>query len=217
MAGLVLYNYFRSSTSYRVRLALHLKDLDFEYKPINLLKNEQRSPEYLKLNPLGGVPTLVHNGKVIPESFAIIEYLNEVFPQNPLLPNDAYLRARIRQVCEIINSFMHPIGNLKTLKYLETKHGYTQEQKEEWMNHWLPQGLETLEGILQEFSGQYAFGNEITMADIFVIPQMLSSNRFKVETSKYKTLTKIYENCKKHPAFQKADPFKQIDTPEEFR
>lgn len=217
MAGLVLYNYFRSSTSYRVRLALHLKGLDFEYKAVNILKGEQRDSAYLKLNPLGGVPTLVHNGKVIPESFAIIEYLEEVFPENPLLPKDPYKRARIRQVCEVINSFMHPMGNLKTLKYLEVKHGYTQDMKEEWMAHWLPQGLETLETILQEFAGKYSFGDEITMADVFLVPQMLTSNRFKVDTDKYKTLTKIRENCKKLSAFDKADPFKQTDTPDDLR
>ncbi|KYG66965.1 maleylacetoacetate isomerase [Bdellovibrio bacteriovorus] len=217
MAGLVLYNYFRSSTSYRVRLALNLKGLDYDYKAVNLLKNEQRDPAYLKLNPLGGLPTLVHNGQAIPESFAIVEYLDEVFPQNPLLPKDPYKRARIRQFCEVINSFMHPMGNLKTLKYMETKHQYSQEMKEGWMAHWLPQGLETLENIASEFSGKYTFGDEITMADVFLIPQMLTSNRFKVDTSKYKTLTKIYENCTKHPAFIKADPFRQIDTPEDLR
>ncbi|WII72110.1 maleylacetoacetate isomerase [Bdellovibrio sp. 22V] len=217
MSSIVLYNYFRSSTSYRVRLAMHVKGLAFEYKPINLLKSEQRSPEYLKINPLGGVPTLIHNGKAIPESFAIMEYLDEVAPEPALLPKDAYLKARIRQVCEVINSFMHPMCNLKTLKYLETKHGYTQEQKEEWAQHWLPQGLETLETTLQEFSGKYSFGDTITMADLFLIPQMVTCQRFKVDTSKYPTLTKIFENCQKLESFQKAHPFKQIDTPEEFK
>lgn len=217
MSTLVLYNYFRSSTSYRVRLALHHKGLDFEYKAINLLKNEQRSPEYLQLNPLGGVPTLIHNGKVIPESLAIVEYLDEVFPEHPLLPPDAYLRSRIRQVCEVVNSFMHPMGNLKTLKHLEIKHGYTQEQKEEWMGYWLPQGLETLESILQEFSGKYCFGDAITMADIFVVPQILTCQRFKVDISKYAVLNKINENCLKLPAFQKAHPFRQADTPDDLR
>lgn len=217
MASMVLYNYFRSSTSYRVRLALHYKGLQFEYKPINLLKGEQLSADYKKINPLGGVPTLVHDGKIIPESFAIMEYLDEVFPQKPLFPKDAYTKARIRQVCEVINSFMHPMANLKTLKYMEAKHGYDQSQKDEWAQHWVSQGLEVLETTLKEFSGTYSFGNEITMADLFLIPQLLTSQRYKVDISKYPTLVKINENCLKLESFQKAHPFVQIDTPEEFK
>lgn len=217
MASMILYNYFRSSTSYRVRLALNFKNIAFEYRPINLLKQEQRSPEYLKINPLGGVPTLAHNGHNIPESFAIMEYLDEVHPEPALFPKDAYLKARVRQVCEVINSFMHPMGNLKTLQYLEKKHSYTQEQKEEWMQYWAPQGLEALENTLKEFSGKYCFGDDITMADLFLVPQLLTCQRFKVDITKYPTLVKINENCLKLEAFAKAHPFKQIDTPEEFR
>lgn len=217
MSSIALYNYFRSSTSYRVRLALHVKGLDFEYKPVNLLKGEQHSPEYRKINPLGGVPTLVHNGKYIPESFAIMEYLDEVFPQPALFPQDHYLKARIRQVCEVINSFLHPMGNLKTLKYLEKTHGYTQDQKDGWVQHWAPEGLETLETTLQEFSGTYSFGDQITMADLFLIPQLLTCQRYKVDLSHYKTLLKINENCLKLESFKKAHPFNQVDTPEEFK
>lgn len=217
MSSIVLYNYFRSSTSYRVRLALHIKDLNFEYKPVNLLKGEQHSPEYRAMNPLGGVPTLVHDNKIIPESFAIMEYLDEVFPKNPLFPKDAYLKARVRQVCEVINSFMHPMGNLKTLQYLERSNGYTQEQKDGWVQHWAAQGLETLETTLQEFSGVYCFGNEVTMADLFLVPQMLTCNRFKVDLSNYPTLTKINNMCLSLEPFKKAHPFCQIDTPEEFK
>lgn len=217
MASLILYNYFRSSTSYRVRLALHMKDLKFEYKPVNLLKGEQHSPEYRKINPLGGVPTLVHGSKVIPESFAIMEYLDEVFPSPSLFPQDPYLKARIRQVCEVINSFMHPMANLKTLQYMEKHHGYSQEQKEEWVQHWVTQGLETLETTLKEFAGTYSFGDQVTMADLFLVPQLLTCLRFKIDISKYPTLMKINDNCLKLEAFQKAHPFKQVDTPEEFR
>lgn len=217
MSSIVLYNYFRSSTSYRVRLALHHKGLTFDYKPVNLLKDEQLSEDYKKINPLGGVPTLVHDGKIIPESFAIIEYLDEVFPQTALLPTDPYLRARIRQVCEVINSFMHPMANLKTLKYLDAKHGYDQNQKDEWAQHWIYQGLEVLETTLKEFSGTYSFGDQITMADLFLIPQLLTSQRYKADISRYPTLVKINDNCLKLESFKKAHPFAQVDTPEEFR
>lgn len=217
MASLILYNYFRSSTSYRVRLALHMKGLSFEYKPVNLLKGEHHSTEYRKINPLCGVPTLIHEGKVIPESFAIMEYLEEVFPNPPLLPKDPYIRARIRQVCEVINSFMHPMANLRTLKYMEKHHSYTQDEKDAWAQHWITQGLETLETTLKEFSGTYSFSDQITMADLFVVPQILTSQRYKVDTTKYPTLTKINENCQKLEPFKKAHPFNQIDTPEEFK
>lgn len=217
MDSLVLYNYFRSSTSYRVRIALHLKGLNYEYRPVALLKGEQRSAEYLQLNPLGGVPTLIHRGQVIPESLAIMEYLDEEFSQAPLMPETPYLRARVRQACEIINAFMHPMGNLKTLGYLEKKHGFDLAQKEEWMGVWLPQGLEALEILLREFSGDYSFGNEITLADLCLIPQLFTCARFKIDISKYPTLVKINNNCLKLEAFQKAHPFVQIDTPEEFR
>lgn len=217
MSSLVLYNYFRSSTSYRVRLALHLKNLPFEYIPVNLLKGEQHSPEYRKINPLGGVPTLIHEGKIIPESFAIIEYLDEVFPQSPLFPKDAYLRARIRQFCEVINSFMHPMGNLKTLQYLEKNHGYSQDQKEQWVQHWAHQGLDVLEKTLEEFAGTYSFGESITTADVFLVPQILTCQRFKVDINKYPTLMKINENCLNIEAFKKAHPFRQVDTPAEFK
>lgn len=217
MSSLVLYNYFRSSTSYRVRLALHLKNLPFEYVPVNLLKGEQHSPEYRKINPLGGVPTLIHDGKIIPESFAIIEYLDEVFPQHPLFPKDAYIKARIRQFCEVINSFMHPMGNLKTLQYLEKNHGYSQDQKEQWVQHWAHQGLEVLEKTLKEFAGTYSFGEAITTADVFLIPQILTCQRFKVDMSKYPSLMKVNEACLNIEGFKMAHPFRQIDTPEEFK
>lgn len=217
MAEFILHNYFRSSTSYRARIALHYKNIPFEYKAVALLKNEQLSPEYKKLNPIGGVPTLIHNGKIIPDSYAITEYLEEIHPTPALLPKDAYTRARVRQVCEIVNSSMHPLGNLRTLKYLEEKHGYTQDQKDGWAQHWGHIGLEALEKNLQEFAGTYSFGNQITMADVFVVPQIVTCQRFKIDTTKYQTLTKIFDNCQKVEAFVKAHPFRQIDTPDDLR
>jgi len=214
MAEFILHNYFRSSTSYRVRIAMNLKNLPYEYKAVNLLKSEQLSPEYKKLNPLGGVPTLIHNGQVIPDSFAIIEYLEEIHPTPALLPKDAYSRARVRQVCEIINSSMHPLGNLRVLSYLEKTQGFTQEQKEEWAQEWAHRGLEALEKNLQGFAGTYCFGETITMADVFLIPQVVTCQRFKTDMTKYPTIMKIFDNCQKLESFAKAHPFRQIDTPE---
>jgi maleylacetoacetate isomerase/maleylpyruvate isomerase len=217
MAEFILHNYFRSSTSYRARIALNYKNIPFEYREVHLLKGEQLSTEYKKLNPSGGVPTLIHNGKIIPDSYAIIEYLEEIAPTPPLLPKDVYLRARIRQVCEIVNSSMHPMGNLRVLKYLEEKNGYNQNQKDEWAQYWGYLGLEALEKNLQDFAGIYSFGDTITMADVFIVPQIITCQRFKIETGKYKILTKIFDNCQKLESFSKAHPFRQPDTPEENR
>lgn len=218
MAQLKLYNYFRSSTSYRVRIALHLKKLEFEYKPIHLLNNggEQHSAEYRALNPVGGIPTLVDGDKVISQSFAIIEYLDEAFPQTyQLFPKDPYTRAKIRQVCENINADIHPLQNLKLMQYLEKKHGYNQEQKDEWCQKWIQEGFTAAEKILSETAKSYAFGDQVTAADIFIVPQLFSANRFKVDTTQYPILSKINDNCLKLGAFQKSQPSNQVDSPKE--
>lgn len=217
MVEFSLYNYFRSSTSYRARIALNFKNISYEYKAINLLKSEQHSADYRALNPLGGVPTLVHNGKVIPDSTAIIEYLEETIPSPALMPADPYLRARIRQCCEIINSSIHPMGNLKVQKHLGDKYGLDQAQKEEWLGHWAHEGLKALEKVLQEFSKTYCFGDTVTLADLYLVPQILTCKRFKVDLTSYPTIMKVNENCLKLEAFRKAHPFIQIDTPEDLR
>lgn len=217
MPSIKLYNYFRSSTSFRVRAALHLKNIEFEYKPINLLKGEQHSPEYRALNPTGGVPTLELDGKIIPDSTSILEYLEEVFPTPSLFPKDAYLKARIRQVCEIVNSSMHPYGNLKVLQHLKQAHGYSQEQCDQWVQKWTIQGLDALEITLANFARTYCFGDEITMADLYVYPQIITCQRFHVDVTKYPLLVKVFDNCHRHFAFEKAHLSNQPDTPEEFR
>ncbi|MEK6774073.1 MAG: maleylacetoacetate isomerase [Bdellovibrionota bacterium] len=215
MSELVLYNYFRSSTSYRVRIALHFKNLDFKYEPVHLINNggEQHKTEYTNLNPMAEVPTLVHDGMTLAQSMAIIEYLDEVFPRPSLFPADSQKRARIRQFCENINSFMHPVCNLKILQYLETKHAYTQAQKEEWISIWSKKGFEACENILKKTHGQFCFGDEVSAADLFLIPQIFSAQRFKVDLSPYPLLLKINAHCLSLDFFKKAHPFCQPDTP----
>lgn len=215
MASLILYNYFRSSTSYRARVALYHKNLDFEYRAVHLLNNggEQNGASYKDLNAMGEVPTLVHNGQSIAQSVAIIEYLEEVFPQNPLFPKDPFEKAQVRQFCETINSFMHPLGNLKVLQYLEQHHHYTQLQKEEWFAHWNYRGYSALEKTLEKTSGTFCFGDQISAADVFLIPQMFASLRFNVDLKTYPLCEKIYNNCKTVTAFQKAHPLNQPDSP----
>jgi len=219
MDSLVLYNYYRSSTSYRVRIALHLKNLPFEYKAVHLLNNggEQFSESYLKINPQAEVPTLIHNQKMIGQSMAIIEYLDEVFPQSPLFPNDSYKKAQVRQFCENINSFIHPVCNLKVLKKLELDCGYTQVQKEAWIQHWSGIGFNTLETIAKQTSGKYCFADQITAADLFLVPMMFSAKRFHVNLDKFVTLNEIASRLQSLEAFQKAHPSVQPDTPIESR
>ena len=185
---------------------------------MHLLNNggEQNLPEYRKLNPVGGLPTLIHNDKVISQSFAIIQYLDEAFPQTyQLMPQDSYLKAKIRQVCENINADMHPLHNLRLMQYLEKKHSYNQEQKDEWAQKWIHDGLNATEKILTSTAGQYAFGDQVTAADLFIVPQLFSSERFKVDISKYPTLFKINKNCLQLEAFKKSHPANQIDSPKE--
>jgi maleylacetoacetate isomerase len=215
MAKLVLYNYFRSSTSYRARIALYHKNIPFEYKAVHLINNggEQNSKDYKDKNPMSEVPTLSVDGNTIAQSMAIIEYLEEVYPQNPLLPEDPLTRAQVRQFCEHINSFMHPLGNLKVLQYLEKNVGYDTAKKEEWIRHWTTRGYEALEKILQSTAGRFCFGNQVTAADVFLVPQMFSSQRFHVALDPFPLCQKVNEECLKLLSFQKAHPFNQPDTP----
>ena len=194
MSDLVLYNYFRSSTSFRIRIALHWKGLAFEYKPIHLLKDggEQHKAEYRDLNPTGGVPTLLHEGRVIAQSMAILEYLEERFPERPLLPTDLHARALVRQICENINSDMHPLGNLKVLQYLTGHLGISEEAKNQWLSHWLVQGFAAIEKILERTAGTYAVGAQVTAADAFLVPQVVTAQRFHVSVDNFPNVKRIF-------------------------
>lgn len=218
MAELILYNYFRSSTSYRVRIALHLKNLAFEYRPIHLLQSggEQYQESYKKLNPQSEVPTLVHKSKPISQSMAIIEYLDEIHPTPPLFPDDPYLRGRVRQFCENINSYLHPLSNLKVLKKLEGDHGYSQSQKEAWVQYWSRSGLQALEELVSE-SQNFCFGSQVTAADLFLVPALFSARRFKVDLDTFPKLISIESSLNQISAFKLAHPLRQIDTPENER
>lgn len=219
-SSLNLYNYFRSSTSYRVRIALELKALKYVYTPVHLINNggEQNSPFYRQLNPIGGVPTLEHNGNYISQSFAIIEYLDEVFADTaPLFSKKYFEKAKIRQFCETINADIHPLQNLKVMLYLEKQFKASAEQKNIWLNKWITEGLTAIEKMVEPYANKYCFGNSVTAADLFLVPQLFSSLRFGIDVSQFKILCKINDNCLLLDAFKKAHPYRQIDTPEEFR
>lgn len=220
MKNIKLYNYFRSSASYRVRIALHLKKIDFEYVAIHLLNNggEQNSTNYRKINPIGAVPTLAIDEKIISQSVAIIEFLEETFPNtHPLFPKDPYVKAKVRQVCENINADIQPLQNLKITQYLDNQLHVNEGQKNAWIHKWISDGLSATENILKNTSGKYCFGNEITAADLFLIPQLFTAERFKLDLSLFPTLLRIQKECLLHDAFIKSHPYRQPDTPNDIK
>ncbi len=215
---LKLYNYFRSSPSFRVRIALHLKGLEFEYIPVHLLNNggEQHSLEYQKINPAREVPALWHEGAIISQSVAIIEYLDEAFPNPPLYPKEPHMRARVRQLCEIINC-THPLQNLKVLQFLEKELDVKEPKKIQWLTQWMQTGFQAYEDSVKPTAGQFSVGDQVTAADLFLVPQVLAAKRFNIDTTRYKLISRIDEACSNVEAFRKAHPTRQIDTPPELR
>lgn len=211
--SLKLYSYYRSSASYRVRIALHWKELEFEYVPVHLIRagGEQHTETYRKLNPMGHVPTLVHNEFVLSESVAIIDYLDQVFPQKKLFPVEPQKRAKVLQIAETINSGIQPYQNQKLLVDFEKSYGWDQNKKTEFMQKWVKRGLQSLEKILETTAGSFAFGGEITAADAFLVPQCFSAMRFGIELTQFPNLWRVFQNADRLPAFQKAHPKQQPD------
>lgn len=209
----VLFNYFRSSASYRVRIALALKSIAYEYRAIHLLKNDHYSDAYTKLNPSRQVPTLVHRGQPIAQSMAIIDYLDHIKPEPKLFPSDPLLRARVLQICEAVNTGAQPLHNLGTLRELGTFFGADQEKKDAWTVFWISKSLETLERLVAPTAGLYCMGNTVSAADCFVIPNLANADRFKIDVHPYPTLLGIRENAMKLEAFAKSAPSLQPDAP----
>lgn len=218
MSEFILYSYFRSSASYRVRIALNLKQIPYEYRAVHLLNNggEQHKDEYRKLNPSSQVPTLLHGDRVIGQSMAIIDYLDTVKPEPQLFPKDPYQRALVIQACEIVNSGAQPLHNLNVLQELGKRFNATDEQKNEWSAHYISRALVALESLLGKHAGNFAFGNQVTAADCFLMPHFANVDRYKVSLASCPTLSRIRASCEKHQAFQKAAPGVQPDTPPNF-
>ncbi|XP_032237128.1 maleylacetoacetate isomerase isoform X2 [Nematostella vectensis] len=214
MSKPVLYSYFRSSCSWRVRTALALKGIEYEYHPIHLLKDggEQHSDDYKKMNPIGEVPTLIIDGHTLTQSIGIMEYLDETRPDPPLLPRgDPHKRALVRQISMTIASGIQPIQNLKVLQYVGP------DKKVEWGHYWIDRGFQCLEKMLVQTAGKYCVGDDITMADLCLVPQVYNANRFKVDMSRYPTIARIHEALEQVDAFKEAHPSRQPDCPDEMR
>lgn len=216
--SLQLYSYFRSSSAFRVRIALNLKGLNYEYIPVHLLEDggQQNKPEFLKLNAKGEVPLLIHDGKPLSQSMAIIEYLDEVFPDRHLLfPVDPYLKSQVRAACELINSGTQPLQNLRTLQALQKDFDISEDQKLSWIQKWVGSGLKSYEALIKTHCKEFSFGDHITAADLFLIPQVFTALRFNMKIEDYPKINSIFNNCKNIDEFMKASPSQQPDTPKD--
>ena len=209
-----LYDYFRSSAAYRVRIALNLKGVAPERASVHLRRGAQRAEDYLTMNPQGLVPALVtDSGDVLTQSLAIIEWLEESYPQPPLLPRDAPGRARVRALSLAIACDIHPLNNLRVLNYLTGTLGVTDAQKDGWYRYWCDVGLEALETQLarEASTGPFCHGDTPTMADICLVPQLANARRLDLDLTPYPTLLAIETACAALPAFAAAAPHRQPD------
>src|SRR6266568_6763023 len=209
-----LYGYFRSSAAFRVRIALNLKGIDYEQASIHLRKNQQSAPDYLELNPQALVPTLEDAGHlVLSQSLAIIEYLDETRPQAPLLPKTPLERARVRSLAQAIACDIHPIDNLRVLRYLADPLGHDEATIGRWFNHWIAKGFQALEAFLAEDdqTGAFCHGDAPGLADICLVPQVFNARRYKLDLAPYKTIARVFETCMAKDAFEKARPENQPD------
>ena len=207
-----LYSYFRSSAAYRVRIALNLKGLDYEMVSIHLTKDggQQRKPDFVAINPMMRVPALVlSGGEVLTQSLAIIEYLDETYPDPPLLPAEALDRAKARAIAQLIACDIHPLNNLAPLQYIKRQLKHEQPAIDAWYHHWVLQGFTALENTLTP--GPYACGSRVSLADLCLVPQVYNARRLKVPLEGFPKIAAVDAACLKLPAFDKAQPDKQPD------
>jgi maleylacetoacetate isomerase len=208
-----LYTYFRSSAAYRVRIALALKGLTYDAVRVHLMKGEQYGAEYSAINPQNLVPVLEDEGQRLYQSLAILQYIDETWPQPPLQPADRFGRARVRSLALLIACEIHPLNNPRVLNYLTGKLGVSEEQKLEWYHHWIKTGFSALEKRLagESQTGRYCHGDAPGFADCVLVPQMANALRFKVDLAEFPTMRRIHAACLELEAFQKAAPENQPD------
>jgi maleylacetoacetate isomerase len=206
-----LYNFFRSSASYRVRIAMALKGLSYDNASINLGKGEQHQVSYGAVNPQEIVPTLEDNGNLITQSLAICEYLDETHPNPPILPRDPAGRARVRALALAVACEIHPVVG-KGQNYLASALKASEEQRADWVRHFTTVGFKAIETLLANSkAGRFCHGDTPTIADAFLVPQVYNAQRAGIDLAQFPTIRRIYEECNKHPAFQKAQPERQPD------
>jgi maleylacetoacetate isomerase len=209
-----LIGYFRSSAAFRVRIALELKGLKVEHSFRHLRKGEQRAPDYVAINPQKLVPVLVlDSGEILTQSMAILEYLEETHPTPPLLPEDPIGRARVRSLALIPTADIHPIQNLRVMAYLREKYEQSEEGTFEWSRHWIETGFDAYEASVAKDprTGAFSHGDQPSMADLCLVPQVFNAARFKVDMARYPTIQRLFDTCMKHPAFAAAQPSRQAD------
>ena len=208
-----LYSYFRSSAAFRVRIALNLKGLAYEPVFVHLARGEHRAPGYGALNPQALVPTLEDAGKLLTQSLAIIEYLDETHPEHPLLPKDAPGRARVRSLALLIACEIHPLNNLRVLQHLKRALGQNEEQVNSWYRHWIADGLVRFEADLANApgTGRFCHGDAPTMADCCLVPQIFNAQRYQCDTVAYPQTMRVFAECMNLDAFDRAQPSKQPD------
>ncbi|MCU1062955.1 maleylacetoacetate isomerase [Stenotrophomonas maltophilia] len=213
--GIVLYTYWRSSAAYRVRIGLELKGLAWEARPVHLVREggEQHLDAYRALNPQQLVPTLLHDGHTLTQSLAIVEYLEERFPQVPLLPADAAGRARVRALAQLVACDIHPINNLRVMQYLERDLELPADARTQWTLHWIAEGFQAMEALLANSSatGTFCHGDRPGLADLCLLPQLYNAHRFGLDLGPYPTLRRIEAACQALDAFDRARPENQAD------
>ena len=203
--GVTFYHYWRSSCSWRVRWALKHKGLAYSEVPVNLLQNEQNNPSFIAKNPGGYVPAIEIDAGVFGESLAILEWIEETYPTNPLLPKAASDRLRVRQMCQLIASGIQPIQNLAVMR----RHSSDPSEQAKWANHWITTGLEKFEALITPYAGTYCFGGELTLADLCLVPQVHNALRFNVNMTPYPVTARINQHCLTLPACLAAAPQNQ--------
>jgi maleylacetoacetate isomerase len=208
-----LYGYWRSTAAYRVRVALALKQIDYDNISVHLVKDggEQLKPDYVQMNPTKLVPTLIDGQITLNQSMAIMEYLDEQYPQCPLLPAQPTQRALVRALSQDIACDIHPLNNLRVLKYLKGELEVTDEAKSAWYAHWIQSGFAAVEAKIKDTAGLYCFGDTVTMADICLLAQIYNANRFNISLADFPLICQIEKNCLALDAFQQALPENQPD------
>ena len=206
-----LYDYWRSSAAYRVRIALNFKGLSYEQVPVDLRAGAQRAPDFLEINPQGLVPVLEDNGVSLTQSLPILNYLEERYPEPPLLPKDAPGKATSRAMAVAIACEIHPLNNLRVLQYLEHELGLTEAQRLSWYRHWVAEGFGAIETMLARSAGAFCVGDAPSLADVCLVPQAYNARRYQCDLEPYPTIRRIDERCREIDGFARAAPERQPD------